>query len=91
MEKSMIELIPRSNSREPFSGRASSQEYQLIAVHVIILDGYSLLVFVDIIESRKFRIYVREQCIFVNKRSALLFRQPLWLKLPGDRSTGMLS
>lgn len=60
MEKSVVELITRSNSGEPFSRRAPSQEYYLIAVCVVIFDGYSLLVLVDVIESCKFRMRIGE-------------------------------
>ena len=60
MEKSMIELIPRSDSREPFGGRAPSQKNNLIAVRMVSFNGYSLLVLVDIIESCELWSRVRE-------------------------------
>lgn len=88
MEKTMIKLITRSNCGEPLSGGTSSQEYQLIAICVVVLDGYNLLVVVDIIKSCKLRLYVGKQGIFVNNRSTLLFRQALWFKSPRIRSTG---
>ena len=65
VEKPMIKLIACSNCREPLSGGTSSQEYQLITVCVVVLDGYSLLVFVDIIKSCRLRLYVGKQGIFV--------------------------
>lgn len=80
MEKPMIEIIPRSNSREPFSRWAPSQEYQLIAICVVVFDGYSLLIFVDVIKNFKLWIHIGKKGIFVNKRSAFLFNQDFWLE-----------
>lgn len=87
MEEPMIKLITRSNCREPLSGGTSSQEYQLIAICVVVLDGYSLLVFVDIIKSCKLRLYVGKQGIFVDNRSTFLFHQALWFESPRIRAT----
>ena len=90
MEKAMVKLIPRSYRREPFSGRTSSQEHQLIAVGVVIFDGYSLLVPFDIIKRCELWFHVGRQGIFVNKRSTFLFQQSVRLELPGIRWTGVL-
>ena len=90
MEKAMVELIPRSYRREPFSRRTSSQEHELVAVGVVIFDGYGLLVLVDIIKRRELGIRIGIQGIFVKKRSTLLFQQALRLKSPGIRWTVVL-
>ena len=90
MEKAMVKLIPRSYRREPFSGRTSSQEHQLVAIGVMIFDGYGLLVLVDIIKRCELWIHVGRQGIFVKKRSTFLFKQFLRLESPGIRCTGVL-
>ena len=90
MEKAMVELIPRSYRREPFSGRASSQEHQLVAIGVVIFDGYSLLVLIDIVKRCELWNHVGRQGIFVKKRSTFLFQQTLRLESPGIRGTGVL-
>ena len=74
MEKAMVELIPRAYCREPFSRRTSSQEHQLVAVGVVIFDGYGLLVLVDIIKRCELWIRIGIQGIFVKKRSTFLFQ-----------------
>ena len=90
MEKAMVELVPRSYRREPCSGRTSSQEHQLVAVGVVISDGYGLLVLVDIIKRCELWIHVGRQGIFVKKRSTFLLQQTLRLKLPGIRWASVL-